>query len=174
MLGCAIAEELFRRFPQLPEGRLTQFRAALVRRETLAHIAEEIDLGGHLQLGAHTPPGPSILANAVEAVIGAIFLDGGYDAARKSVLRLFDQLLSQLNPQTVLKDPKSRLNELLYSQGKQHPEYVTVKAEGPHNQRTFEVRCVSKDLDVETSGRGTSLQRAQQDAARAMLEKLGA
>jgi len=174
VLGCAIAEELVRRFPQLREGRLTQFRAALVRQETLAHIAEEVGLRDYLQVGAHTPVGPSILANAVEAVIGAIFLDAGYEAARKSVMRLYDELLSQLNPQTVLKDPKSRLNELLYSQGKTHPEYVTVKAEGPHNQRTFEVRCVSKDLDIETTGRGTSLQRAQQEAAKAMLEKLGA
>jgi len=174
LLGCAIAEELFQRFPQLAEGRLTRFRSELVRRERLAAIAESLELRPELRLGSGVHVTPAILANAVEALFGAIFIDGGYEAARAAVATAYGELLAALDPRAELKDHKSRLQELMQAQGRKPPQYRVIGKQGPDNDLRFEVSCLIAELSLETFGSGASLQKAQQQAAKAMLEKLAA
>src|SRR3989475_10695592 len=118
VLGCAVADELYARFPQLSEGKLTRLRASLVREETLAEVARELQLAQFLRLGegelASGPePRQSILADALEAVFGAVFLDGGYQAARAAVLKAFGPLVERLDPEQPAKDPKTQLQEIM-------------------------------------------------------------
>lgn len=167
MLGCAVADELYQRFPQLAEGKLTQLRAGLVREESLVQVAKTIGLA--VRAGTSAVP-DSVLADAVEAVIGAIFLDGGYPAAQAAVVRAFGPLLDALDPGRVEKDAKTRLQELMHARGQPLPEYRVAATHGAPHERSFEVECVVQGR--RTTGQGTSRQRAEQDAARAMLELL--
>ena len=167
MLGCAIADELYARFPQLPEGKLTQLRAGLVREEALARIARAQGLESRVR--ASTLP-DSVLADALEAVIGAIFLDGGYPAARRAVVHAFGALLEDLDPGRVAKDAKTQLQELMHARGKPVPQYRVVATHGAPHERSFEVECAVDE--GQTVGKGTSRQRAEQDAAKLMLDKL--
>ena len=169
MLGCAVADELYTRFPHLPEGKLTQLRASLVREESLARVARELGLADRVRAGAPPVP-PSVLADALEAVIGAIFLDGGYAAARRAVVQALGPLLEQLDPARVVKDPKTSLQELLHARGKQPPEYRVVATHGAPHARSFDVECAVGE--ARSQGSGTSRQRAEQEAARLMLDKL--
>jgi ribonuclease-3 len=167
VLGCAVADELYQRFPQLAEGKLTQLRASLVREESLVQIAKSVGLA----VRAGTSPVPdSVLADALEAVIGAIFLDGGYRAAQAAVVRAFRPLLDAVDPGRVEKDAKTRLQELMHARGRPLPEYRVAATRGAPHERSFEVDCVVDGRS--TRGSGTSRQRAEQDAARAMLELL--
>jgi len=177
VLGCAVAEELYARFPKLSEGKLTRLRASLVREETLAEVAGELGLAGFLRLGegeisGAQEPRPSILADALEAVVGAIFLDGGYDAARSAVLRAFGPLMERLDPQGSAKDPKTELQERLQAQRQRLPEYRVLSVRGAAHRQSFEVECLVPDAGLSATGSGTSRQRAEQQAALAMLEKL--
>lgn len=167
MLGCAVADELYARFPQLPEGKLTQLRARLVREESLVELAKSLGLERTLRTGTMKD---SVLADSFEAVVGAIFLDGGYCAARKAVVQAFARLLDSLDPGNVEKDPKTRLQELMHARGKAVPQYHVVATHGAPHQRSFEVECIIED--ARTVGGGTSRQRAEQEAARAMLARL--
>ena len=177
VLGCAIAEELYARFPGLAEGKLTRLRASLVREEALAELASSIGLGTMLRFGegeAAAGARPSILADALEAVFGAVFLDGGYAAARKAVLLVFSPLIARLDPDRPAKDAKTRLQELLQADRRPLPEYRVVAVRGEPHRQSFEVECRVADAGLVTQGSGTSRQRAEQDAAAAMLAKLGA
>jgi ribonuclease-3 len=147
-------------------------RSALVRRETLAALAEALGIRDHMRIGSHVQFTPAMLADAVEAIFGAVFVDGGYSAARAVVVSVYAERLKELDPQSDLRDAKSRLNERLQAEGKKTPEYRLLQAYGPDNDRTFEVVCAIPELRLEASGKGSSLQRAQQRAAEAMLEKL--
>ena len=167
MLGCAVADELYARFPQLPEGKLTQLRATLVREESLAEVARALGLQERLRAATLKD---SVLADSLEAVFGAIFLDGGYPAARRAVVQAFARQLDGLDPGKVEKDAKTRLQELMHARGKPVPEYRVVATHGAPHQRSFEVECAIEDM--RTQGTGTSRQRAEQEAARAMLAKL--
>jgi len=171
VLGCAVADELYARFPQLPEGKLTRMRASLVREESLAEAAERLGLASELLLGK-VQAQPSLLADAVEAIVGAVFLDGGYEAARKTVAALFGSQLDALDPEHAAKDAKTELQERLQAKRLRPPEYRTLATHGEAHQRSFDVECVLADLGLTSTGTGTSLQRAQQQAASAMLEKL--
>ena len=162
-----MADELYARFPQLPEGKLTQLRAALVREESLVELARAHGLAGRVRAGILKD---SVLADSLEAVFGAIFLDGGYPAARRAVVQAFGPLLEGLDPGRVEKDPKTRLQELMHARGKPVPEYRVVATHGAAHERTFEIECSIEEL--RTSGTGTSRQRAEQEAARAMLDRL--
>jgi ribonuclease III len=164
-----MADELYARFPQLPEGKLTQLRASLVREESLARVARELGLAQMVRSGPAPIPA-SVLADALEAVFGAIFLDGGYQAARRAVLQAFGAQLAHLDPGAVEKDAKTSLQELLHARGKQPPEYRVIATHGAPHSRTFDVECVVED--VRTRGEGTSRQRAEQSAAAAMLHRL--
>jgi len=177
VLGCVIAEELYGRFPRLPEGKLTRLRASLVREETLAAVAAELGLAAFLRRGegevVDSPqPRPSILADAVEALIGAVFLDAGYEAARGTVLRLLRPHLAGLDPERPAKDAKTQLQELLQGAHRPLPEYTVVSVQGAAHRQAFEVECRLVDAPQATRGQGTSRQRAEQEAARAMLARL--
>jgi ribonuclease-3 len=177
VLGCAIAEELFGRFPLLSEGKLTRLRANLVREETLAEVARALGLAELIRLGegellATSEPRPSILADALEAVFGAVFLDGGYDAARAAVLAALGPRLDRLDPERPAKDPKTQLQEVLQASHKPLPEYRIIGVRGAQHNQSFEVECVVAG-GFTTRGAGSSRQRAEQQAAAAMLEKLG-
>lgn len=177
VLGCAVADELYARFPQLSEGKLTRLRASLVREEALAEVAKMLGLGELLRLGegelaAGPEPRPSILADALEAVLGAVFLDGGYEAARKSVLAAFGPLFERLDPERPAKDAKTRLQEILQAKQRSLPQYRVVSVHGEAHRQSFEVECSVAEFGLTATGTGTSRQRAEQQAAKALLEKL--
>jgi ribonuclease-3 len=177
VLGCAVAEELYARFPQLSEGKLTRLRASLVREEALAELARELGLTTLVRLGegevAATPePRPSILADALEAVFGAIFIDGGYEAARNAVLAAFAQRLDALDPERAAKDAKTELQERLQAEHRALPAYRVIAVHGAAHRQSFEVECSVDELTA--TGTGSSRQRAEQDAARELLKKLAA
>jgi ribonuclease-3 len=177
VLGCAVADELYARFPQLPEGKLTRLRASLVREEALAEVAASLHLAEHLRLGegelaADPQPRPSILADALEALLGAVFLDAGYEAARKAVLAAFGPLIDRLDPERPAKDAKTRLQEILQAKHRRLPQYRVVSVQGEAHRQSFEVECLVNGLSISATGTGTSRQRAEQQAAKAMLEKL--
>jgi len=167
VLGCAVADELYARFPRLPEGKLTQMRASLVREESLVEVAKALGIAARLRAGSVQD---SMLADSLEAIFGAIFLDGGYPAARRAVVQAFGPLLETLDPGKVDKDAKTRLQELMHARGKPLPEYRVVGTHGAPHQRSFEVECVVEGMQAR--GEGKSRQRAEQEAARAILNKL--
>jgi len=170
VLNCVIAAELFHRFPRLAEGELSRLRASLVNQQSLFEIAQQIDLGAQLRLGeGELKSGgarrPSMLADALEAVIGAVFVDGGFEAARAVVLRWFEQRLSTADPLTLDKDAKTRLQELLQARRVAVPQYAVISTAGEAHEQTFRVECVIPELDIRTEGDGTSRRGAEQAAA---------
>jgi len=173
VLGCAVADELYARFPQLPEGKLTRLRASLVREEALAEAGSRLGIAGELRLGK-VEAQPSLLADAIEAIVGAVFLDGGYEAARKSVVAMLGPQLDALDPQQSAKDAKTELQELLQARHLKLPEYRVVAVQGEAHKQSFEVECRVAELDLAATGSGSSRQRAEQQAARRLLERLPA
>ncbi len=177
ILNHIIAEALYRRFPESREGELSRMRASLVRGETLAAVGAELELGSQLRLG----PGErksgghrraSIIADALEAVIGAILLDSGVNRCRECVLALFQRRLEEIEPGSVGKDAKTRLQE--YLQGANHPlpEYDLLEVTGRDHARQFRVACRLETPGLVAEGRGSSRRKAEQDAAGVALEKL--
>jgi ribonuclease-3 len=177
ILNCVVAVELFERFRDLPEGDLSRLRARLVCQETLHQLAQDLGLGDHLRLGegelkSGGSARPSILADAFEALVAAIFLDGGFGAAREAVRRLYEPLLAGLDPQDPGKDPKTLLQELLQARRIALPQYTVLTTRGaPHNQ-SFEVECVIPQLSVRTTGSGSSRRTAEQEAALRAFEQI--
>jgi ribonuclease III len=172
VLGCAVAEELYSRFPLLPEGKLTRLRASLVREDTLAEVAERLELAGLLQAGARQQVTRSLLADAVEALVGAVFVDAGYEAARKVVLAAIGPLIDRLDPEEPAKDAKTELQERLQAKHLPLPQYRVASVEGEAHRQSFLVECSISEPLLAATGKGTSRQRAEQEAARALLEKL--
>lgn len=177
VLNCVIAALLFERFPSLAEGHLSRLRANLVNQEALSRIALSLDLGNELRLGeGELKSGgfrrPSILADALEAVTGAIFLDGGFDQASAFLQRIFEPLLQELDPHTVGKDPKTLLQELLQGRRQALPHYQVVSVEGEAHEQQFNVECALPELDIRTFGSGPSRRSAEQNAARAAYDQL--
>ncbi len=177
VLNCLIAIRLCERFPSLREGELSRLRASLVRQEGLHPVAEHLDLGRWLRLGdGERKSGghrrPSILADALEALIAAVHLDGGFGAAQVFVDTIYSDQFDQLDPQDVLKDPKTALQEWLQARKKPLPEYVTLEVHGEAHSQDFEVACVVKCMGVRQVGRGTSRRAAEQQSAKAALEQL--
>ncbi len=179
VLGCAVAEALMARFPGLSEGELSRLRASLVREESLAAVAREIGLAGHLRLGqGESASGgadrPSILADALEAVYGAVFLDSGYDSARQAVLGTLGAALDGAGDGGVAKDAKTSLQEALQARRQALPRYEVVATLGAAHRQSFEVECVVEQLGLRARGRGTSRRAAEQMAAAALLSQLDA
>ena len=177
VLNCVIGLELFKRFAQLPEGDLTRLRATLVRGETLHRIAVALNVGRYMRLGdGEAKEGgvttPSILADAVEALIGAVYLDAGFDAAAGVISRLYLPLLVEIRPEKVEKDSKTRLQEWL--QGRKHPlpAYQVLEIAGTPPQQSFTVVCRIANPEMETRGEGPSRRAAEQDAAGKVLQAL--
>lgn len=176
VVNCAVALELYRKFPGLTEGELSRLRASLVSQPSLAGIASESGFGRHLRLGegelrSGGARRPSMLADAVEAVIGAAFLDGGFDAAHGIVARLFSDALSKIDPQTSGKDAKTLLQEFLQSRRMALPRYSVIAIHGEAHEQLFEVECEVKELDIRCRGTGASRRSAEQQAARAVYER---
>ena len=175
VLGCAVTELLFQRHPELPEGKLSRIRAGLIREESLARIARELGIAAFLRLDESTARNegaerPSILADALEAVYGAVFLDGGYGAARDVIARTFGTALSQLDPEAVEKDAKTRLQETLQAKRRAKPQYRVVSTSGAKQSLIFEVECAVDDLGLKATGSGSTRQRAEQQAAGNLLK----
>ncbi|MFC5301114.1 ribonuclease III [Azospira restricta] len=177
VLNCAVALELYRRFPALTEGEMSRLRANLVRQDTLHRIAESLALGdclrlgeGELKSGGHRRP--SILADAVEAIIGAVHLDAGFDAAAALVGRLYAAHLAGIVPGQQIKDPKTRLQEFLQGRRLALPQYVLLDTSGEAHAQNFRVACEVPALRLKTEGVGQSRRAAEQMAAERALEKL--
>ena len=170
VLNFIVAEKLFHRFEHLPEGALSRLRADLVNRHALAGIARTLDLGACLLLGEgeHKSGGcerPGILSDALEAVLGAVYLDGGFAACRRVVLGLYAEQLAVLDPDAVTADPKTRLQEYLQKAGKQLPGYTVEHTSGPPHRLVFRVSCHLPGGEGAFSGEGSSRRRAEQEAA---------
>ena len=177
VLNCTVARALYDAFPDLPEGSLSRLRANLVRQETLAEIAATLKLGEVLRLGeGELKSGgfrrPSILADALESLFGAVFLDAGFDEATRVVRRLFDPLVAQIDPTASGKDAKTQLQEILQSRRLPLPEYRLVGTEGEAHDQNFIVECVLGKLALSTRGIGKSRRDAEQEAARQACEQL--
>ena len=175
ILNHVIAEMLFRAFPESREGELSRMRAALVKGDTLAEVAREMSLGQYLKFGSGEKKSgghrrASILADALEAILGALFLDGGYAECQGCVHKLFEARLEQLSPGA--KDAKTRLQEFLQHRGEPLPEYAVVETAGADHDRQFKVICQIPQRSIDASGKGSSRRKAEMDAASRVLEKL--
>lgn len=177
VVNCVIAELLYQQCPKATEGDLSRFRATLVNRDTLADLAKHFDLGPHLILGAGEQRSGgnqrhSILSCTMEAVIGAVYLDCGYEKTKQCIADWYAELLQSLSDVASHKDPKTLLQEYLQSHKLALPVYTVETIEGEAHQQTFIVSCQVEGVDGKTLGRGTSRRRAEQDCAQAMLEVL--
>ncbi len=172
VLGCVIAEALFDRFPALPEGKLTRLRAQLVRKETLSELGQSLGIAAALRLGPGASLTASIVADAVEAVFGAVLLDAGYGAARQVIASAYEGLLGAIDPEAVQKDAKTQLQELMHARRKKLPEYRLAAEKHSATANVFEVECVLPESGLSARGSGASRQQAEQQAAAAMLERL--
>ncbi len=176
VLGCVAAEALMERLPEAPEGILTQRRAALVNEGSLAELAREIDLGAALRLGrgeelSNGRDRSSTLCDAVESVLGAIFLDSGFESARRVIRALIADRLDELVDGTHLGDAKGALQEILQSENRAGPSYRLVGEEGPDHAKVFEVE-VTVDGRTIAVGRGRSKKEAEKDAAARALKEV--
>lgn len=177
ILNCAIAGLLFRRFPDLSEGDLSRLRANLVNQQALCEIALRLNLGelirfgdGELKSGGNKRP--SILADALEAVLGAVFLDGSYADAEKVVSTLYAPTLQDLDPKTLGKDPKTLLQEYLQRHKLALPAYSIVSTMGKAHKTHFKVECVVPKFNIRTTGEGASRRSAEQEAAKQAYEQV--
>ena len=177
VLSFVIASELYRRFPEADEGTLSRLRATLVKGETLAELARDLDLGEYLHLGSGELKSggfrrDSILADALEAIVGAVYLDGGVEEASRLVHTLFTDRLETTTPRANPKDPKTRLQEYLQGRRFELPVYDVVSVHGEAHAQTFSVTCRIEPLSIETQGVGGSRRKAEQAAAEAALERI--
>lgn len=177
ILNFVIANTLFDRFPEKTEGELSRLRAHLVKGDTLAEIAAQIKLGDYLFLGqGELKSGgfrrSSILADALEAVIAAVYLDGGIEASRKMILLLFNERLSTQHVHDNLKDPKTQLQEYLQAEKLPLPEYELLSTIGQEHEQVFHVRCSLKNKKIFAEGKATNRRKAEQEAALKVLENI--
>lgn len=171
------AEALFQRFPTTREGELTRMRATLIRTETLADIARDLQLGDHIRLGSGEMKSggkrrESTLADTLEALIGAIYLDGGIEICKQRVLAWFETRLAQVVPGEINKDPKTRLQEWLQARGKTLPVYTLAATHGEEHNQHFDVVCNVPSVTPTFAGSGASRRAAEQAAAQSALEFL--
>jgi len=177
LLNFVIGEAAYLQWNRAPEGDLSRLRASLVCEDRLARLAKGLKLSDYLRMGSGELKSggfrrESILADALEAIIGAIYLDGGFAPARETTLHLFAELLTTLPQPETLKDSKTRLQEVLQADARPLPEYRVLSEHGPPHRRVFQVACKLIDSGHETESGGTSRKQAEQDAARLMYEKL--
>jgi len=177
VLGCVIAKHLYNSYPQLSEGELSRLRSNLVREETLATLAQQLDLGSQLRLGeGELKSGgfrrPSILADVLEALFGAVFLDGGFADAERVMLNLYIPYLEKVDVQTLGKDAKTLLQEYLQGKRIPLPSYSVIATEGEAHAQSFQVECVIPTLKISARGTGTSRRNAEQQAAQAAYQQL--
>jgi ribonuclease III len=170
VLNCVVAAVLYERFPAIPEGDLSRVRANLVNRDTLALLARRLDLGAEIRLGegelrSGGDQRPSLLADTLEALFGAVFLDAGYDAARAVIERVYAVEFEGLDPAALGKDPKTRLQEWLQARRLAVPDYAVTAVAGEAHAQTFTVECRIPALGIVAAGSGPSRRAAEQLAA---------
>lgn len=170
VLNCAIARHLYEVFPDLPEGDLSRLRSNLVNQQTLATLAQQLELGEHLLLGEGERKSaghrrPSILADALEALFGAVLLDAGFEAAEKVVLGLYKPFIAAADLQSLGKDAKTLLQEYLQARKLALPQYNVVQIKGEAHAQMFVVSCEIRQLGLNTQGEGASRRIAEQVAA---------
>lgn len=177
ILSFVIAQQLFKQFPKQSEGDLTRMRSSLVKGVTLAEFGRNFSLGDYLILG----PGElksggfrrdSILEDAVEAIVGAVFLDSDIDTVKKLILTWYEKRLAKIKPGNEQKDPKSLLQEFLQGRKIPLPQYDVIKITGQSHQQEFTVKCIAEGVDEEVITKGTSRRKAEQAAASRVLEIL--
>jgi ribonuclease-3 len=178
VLNLIISNFIYQRFESASEGRLSRIRASLVKQDTLAEVAREIGLGDHIHLGGGELKSggfrrASILSDALEALIAAIYLDSDYLQAEKVVLHLFDDLLQAVDVGSSLKDAKTKLQEYLQGRQKSLPRYQVVQTSGKSHDQVFTVSCELDDLGLHSEGKGSSRKKAEQQAAHNILQMLG-
>jgi ribonuclease III len=177
ILNCSTAIILFEQFPKLPEGDLSRLRANLVNKQVLFELAQPLGLGdilrlgeGELKSGGHQRP--SILADALEAVIGAVYLDGGFASAQRMVQRLLAEKLAATDPDSPGKDAKTTLQEYLQGKRMALPKYNLVETRGEAHEQTFQIECAVPELNLRAQAKGPSRRVAEQQAAALVLEKI--
>lgn len=177
VLGVVISRELYERFPNIDEGKLSRLRSHLVRGQTLAQLAQHLDLSdavilgqGELKSGGHRRE--SIQADAVEAIIGAIFLDSDFETVRDVVLKLYKERLDKVNPNDSLKDAKTQLQEFLQKKGSKLPKYTLTDTVGKDHNAVFSVNCSLADEKIQVQQSAKSIKRAEQLCAQLLLERL--
>lgn len=170
VLNFVIAKLLYERFPEIAEGDLSRVRANLVNQQSLVNLASNLELGEHVMLGqgemrSGGSKRPSILADALEALFGAVLLDAGFDAASNVIVSMFEPVMSDLDPGAVTKDPKTRLQEFLQGKRMSLPVYTVVDVSGQAHDQHFQVECALEQMAIRTIGQGSSRRAAEQDAA---------
>ena len=177
ILGCIISYELYERFPLIDEGQWSRLRSNLVKAQTQAKLAKTIKLSEVLLVGKGGLKSgdfrrESVQADAFEAILGAIFLDSDYLTVRRVVLKLYEDLLNDVNPEDSLKDFKTQLQELMQKKGHSIPKYELIKTKGLEHEAIFYVRCVVSEFDLAVIREAKSIKRAEQACADSLLEKL--
>ena len=177
VLGCVISHELYHRFPLVDEGQLSRLRSSLVRGQTLAKLAKNLNLSETLVLGqGELKSGgfrrESIQADAFEAILGAIFLDSDYSTVSNVILNLYDELLNEASPDDSLKDFKTQLQELLQKKGHSLPIYELIKTKGQDHNAIFYVSCHIKEFNLTAEENAKSIKRAEQACAESILGNL--
>ena len=177
ILNFVIAAAIYKCKPRAPEGEMSRLRAHLVRKETLADVGRELNVGDFLRLGGGELKSggyrrDSTIADCVEAILGAIYLDNGFSACEQVILSLFKTRLDDLPDLSDLKDPKTRLQEFLQSKGKPLPEYEIIEISGKEHEQVFKVKCTAIASADPTIGKASSRKAAEQDAALMMLNVL--
>jgi len=170
ILNFVIAHELFKSYPDVQEGDLSRLRANLVNKDSLAEIAGHLELGEVIKLGSGELKSggfrrPSILADAVESILGAVYCDGGFEPCRELIIRLYAKRLALSMDLQSLKDPKTQLQELLQSRRFSLPDYQVTNITGQAHAQVFHVRCSIKKMNIEVNGEGKSRRKAEQVAA---------
>ncbi|MGB5327048.1 MAG: ribonuclease III [Gammaproteobacteria bacterium] len=178
ILNLIISNHIYERFSAADEGDLSRIRASLVKEETLAQVARQIDLGDYIHLGGGELKSggyrrASILSDALEALIGAIYLDSDYAQTEAAVLHLYREQLQNIDAGANLRDPKTRLQEYLQANKKSLPIYQVDQITGKSHDQVFTVSCKLTDLDMQSNGKGSSRKKAEQQAAQKILDKLG-
>lgn len=179
ILNFVVAEQLFTLLPEAKEGELSRLRATVVKKESLVEIAKTLDLGNYLSLGSGELKSggfrrESILADAVEAIFGAVLKDAGFDQARNLILRLCEEKIRQTISEGPEKDAKTRLQEFLQSRRYRLPDYQVTNITGKAHQQIFSVSCSIKELNLTTQGEGRSRRVAEQQAAQNALDSIEA
>jgi len=178
ILNLIISNHIYERFGAADEGDLSRIRASLVKEETLAQVARQIDLGDYIHLGGGELKSggfrrASILSDALEALIGAIYLDSDYAQTEAAVLHLYQEQLQNVDAGANLRDPKTRLQEYLQANKNSLPGYQVEQITGKSHDQVFTVSCKLTDLDMQSNGKGSSRKKAEQQAAQKILDKLG-
>ncbi len=177
ILNFIIAARLFEQYADMDEGDLSRLRASLVNKDSLADIARTLELGQYIELGSGELKSggrrrDSILADAVEAILGAVYIDSGFDTCRELVLHLYAEKLQNIPDVEALKDPKTSLQELLQSRRYPLPAYTVLEVTGKAHNQMFKIECRIEDLDCITTAQGSSRRKAEQAAAKLAIEQV--